>query len=446
MLILKIRELKGADKLPNYMADYLKGIIEVIENDGYVEIVKLQKFNDIDVALLHIRGKDPILSSMYKCTVDTKMLKILHDVLYKKVHYNFGFNNDSLIISKNVGTERFDFNAPTDICNYTSIVSVVPDTPMSFLWKLIVNDFSFFWSGCAPVKCNRIYFSDSGFSVNVNFKNRVGKMQKCELIKFVDGDYFYEDFYVTRNSMVRKIEEDLFNSPEFEPEFLQDDLGRKVKCYKVSLRSLEKNLFNISTFNKMFDNVFTYGVLDTTYNICSYLNGLSLILHDLDNDTELPNIFLPVKSSEQFNIDADKEHNDFNIQSVWYSDNIQLDIAMIYRNNKQTITSYLKSKNGDEREELYNLFMKQCGLKYGKLTHYYVNGLLDALAIQKGDKVTRTKILTGYIRTVNKEFLMYGCYLYNLRMMFIRNNYRISKCFKSSLILSDYNYSYFKVG
>lgn len=428
---------------------YLTDIVDVIEEDGYVEIVKIQRFIDIDVAILHIRGKDPILSGMYKCTVDVRMLEVLHKLLFKKVHYNFGFSGGSLVVSKNVGVEQFDLKAPTDICNFSSSLCAVPDTPVSFLWKLIVNDYRFIWNKCAPVKCSEVYFGSDNFSIKVDFMNKLGVKQNYDLIKFENGRYSYNEFYVTKATTQRKISvpTDVDNYiATLDIDVLLDDLGRKIKCHKISLEKFEKNLFNMSAFNKMFDNVFTYGVLDTAYNICSYLNGLSLIEHDLNKDARFPIMFLPAKQSDKFNIDNDKEHNDFNIQSIWYSDIIQQDIAHAYKTNKEIITQYLKNKDAESRDVLYGLFSAECGRKYGKLSHYYINGVLDALAIQKGDKATRLKILTGYMKTVNREFLMYGCYLYNMRMMFIRNNYRISKCFKSALVLSDYNYSYFRVG
>ncbi len=443
---MNTRKVEAITNISNEDKKYLTDIINVVEEDGYIEVSKLQKFIDVDVAILHIRGKDPLLSGMHKCTINVRLLKFLNNLLFKKVHYNFGFCDDELVVSKNVGIEYFDFKAPTDICNFSSSLCVAPDTPMIFLWKLISNGYYFVFDSCAPVQCSSIYFGEDNFSVSVDYIGKDCELNRLTLIEYDNYCYKYSDFYIAKNTTLDKKDFDEMLSKEFELITLKDDLGRQLKCYKVNLNVFEKNILNTSVFNKAFDNVFTYGVLDTAYNICSYINGLSLIEHDLDKNTCFPLMFLPVKQINKFNIDQDIEHNDFTIQSVWYCNDIQKDIANAYQRNKDIVASYLKNKDDDSRDSLYQSFSNECGKKYGKLAHYYINGVLDALAIQKGDKTTRIKILSGYMKTVNKEFLMYGCYLYNLRMMFIRNNYRVSKYFKSALVLSDYNYSYFRVG
>ena len=139
-------------------------------------------------------------------------------------------------------------------------------------------------------------------------------------------------------------------------------------------------------------------------------------------------------------------HNDTIIQIFGYDPDIVNQVITVYKMHKDLMTEYLKTKDENLREEIQSIFLSECSDKFGQLLHYYVNGILDALAIQKGDMAVRKKILSGYYDTVHKEFLMYGCYYYDIRTAFLRNNCIIDREFQDVFVYNEYNGQYFLVG
>ena len=60
---------------------FFKEFIKEIEVDDYITITKLMHYKDKDVAILTIRGKDPMLSALRKCQLDTRLLKPIKEVI-----------------------------------------------------------------------------------------------------------------------------------------------------------------------------------------------------------------------------------------------------------------------------------------------------------------------------------------------------------------------------
>lgn len=422
--------------------EFLCTLINEIEEDGYFSIYKLHKFSNCDVAYVNIRGKDPLLSTMKKCAVDTMLLKYIMQIVDGHVSYNFTIRDGELYLPKNIETERFDITAPNDIQDITSIIQYTSQTPVEVIWRMAKLGYSFIWPKCAAVPCYKIYLGYDNFSIKVDYVDEKGEKATFTVMELVDGRYVYGDVYVVQASILN-IEPDMLIDTAIQVP-IEDDLGRIRIARRVNLALYEKNMFNNNRFSKVYEKDFTLTILNRMYSMASYLNGLNMILKDMGVDCQ--SFALPYRKQEVFVLDTDKQHNTFTFQTIWYDIKIMSDVKRVYIENKDLIRDYIRTKEDGTRENLYRIFEENCDSTYGPLLHYFVNGVLDALAIQKGDKRTRSEILSGYVGTVHKEFIMYACYFYDLRTAFLRNNFRIKREFDSTLIINNYNGCYFRVG
>ena len=421
---------------------WLNEIVGNIEVDGYVTINKIHKFKDIDMVILFIRGKDPLLSNLTKYTVDAKILTPLYEIIKGYVSCNFYISNNKLNIPDTVCVEQFNFTAPKDEMNNSNTYSL-PQSPLGVLWRFANSNYYIIVDGCAPVPMHKIYFGYDNFSVNIDYIDRDGKMSTLNIMSLDDISYKYNKFNIIDCSISEVKRDDLLfeacNSVT-----VCDDLGRKREAKIVDLKQYEKYMLNQNKFNKLYEKNYTLTVLTRMYKIASYLDGIGFVLNDMGFQCQQYSI--PHRQQQTFTVNTNKQHNTFSIQLVGYDRDLIGEVRTIYLMHKERIAEYLKTKNEDIRNELQEIFKLQCSNKYGQLLHYFVNGLLDAIAIQKGDKIIRTEILKGYYQTVHKEFLMYGCYYYDIRTSFLRNNYRIGKEFNSVFVCNEYNGEYFLVG
>ena len=419
----------------------LKEFITRVEEDGYITVAKIQKFVNGDMAVINMRGKDPITSMMKVCNVDTRLLPYIENIIKGRVSYNFKIKDGRMMLPKSVGSERYDFTAPNDLVSISEDVTYTPQTPVEVLWRLVCCGGHFIWNGSNCVPMSEMYFGTDNFSINVDYI--VNGVRHTEVVmQYDNGTYTYGDIHVCCSD-----DEFIFGIlGDVEKEIITDDLERTHSAYKVNLAQYEKNMFDNSKFNKMYDSTYTFTVLDIMYKFCSYINGLTMMLKNIDSSCSRHMFALPCRAGNTFNIVSNKQHDVFTIQSIYYSTDIMKDVANVYKNHSIEMTEYLKNKDDAKRDELYAIFESECSGTYGILLHYYVNGVLDALGIQKGDKTMRVRILSDYIKTVHKEFLMYGCYFYDLRTEFLRNNFRIMKEFSSTILLNEYNGCYFRVG
>lgn len=439
-------DLNTGNLTPN-LTVVLKQLIKEIDEDGYFTIIKILQFRDKDAVVVNIRGKDPMLSVLKNCTIESKVLKYLEPVIYGHVSYNFKIEDNEVMLPRSINVEKFDFNAPHNINNIGGDILYAPQTPVEVLWRLAKFGYNFMWEGCSCVPCSNIYFGYDNFSIKVDYVDAEGNQCTQDIMKYENGCYSYTDIRVIADVDKAVIDDyasdDLFGSSPV-IEIIKDDLGREREVYRVNLKVYEKNMFNSSRFSKVYDKEYTLTVLTRLYSITSYLNGLNMLLADLGVKCQQFN--LPYRKKSSFSIDSDKQHDTFSIQSVWYDADIIEDVKRLYLTNKEKMIEYLKTKDESLREEIYSIFVDSCSDKYGVLLHYFVNGVLDALAIQKGDKASRIEILKGYTNTVHKEFIMYACYYYDIRTTFIRNNFRINKEYGSTFVMNDYNGYYFLVG
>lgn len=442
---MQIPEEYDYSYLDDRQAKLLEVIIDAIEDGGYFLISKLQHFTDRDVAVIDIRGKDPLMSPLKRCNINTELLISIREIIMGKVSFNFEIDSYGyLAVPDTVKTESFDFTAPNDLLGLVNDTQYTPQTPVEVIWKLAKYGYSFIWNNCACVPCNAIYFGYDNFSIKVDYTDEDNNKKVASVIDLTDGVYHYDELYVVcNNSHVDDIEPTAILG-DTKKKVLTDDLGRKREAYLLDLKRYEKNMFNMSKFNKIYDKDYTLTVLDIMYSIASYLNGMNMILNDMGVQCQL--FSLPYRGSNTFSIDSNKQHNNFTFQNIWYSLDIVKEVKKVYLNHKEDLIEYLKYKNEDKRQELYDTFIRECDGNFGTLLHYFVNGFLDALAIQKGDKKSRVQILSDYIGTVHREFIMYGCYFYDLRTVFLRNNFRIRKEFESTILLNKYNGCYFRVG
>lgn len=421
---------------------WLNEIVENVEVDGYVTINKIHKFKDIDMVILYIRGKDPLLSSLTKYTVDAKVLTPLYEIIKDFVSCNFYISNGKLNIPDTVCVEQFNFTAPKNEINNSNSCAL-PQSPLGVLWRFANSGYYIIVDGCAPVPMHKIYFGYDNFSVKVDYTDRDGKGSTLNIMELDDISYKYNKFNIIDCSISEASNGDsLFEACESIT--VCDDLGRKREAKVIDLKQYEKYMLNQNKFNKLYEKNYTLTVLTRMYKIASYLDGLGFVLNEMGFKCQRYSI--PHRAKQTFTVNTNKQHNTFSIQLVGYDKDLLKEVSTIYTMHKERIAEYLKTKNEDIRNELQEVFKLQCSNKYGQLLHYFVNGLLDAIAIQKGDKIIRTEILKGYYQTVHKEFLMYGCYYYDIRTSFLRNNYRIGKEFNSVFVCNEYNGEYFLVG
>lgn len=421
---------------------WLNEIIDDIEVDGYVTINKIHKFKDIDMVILFIRGKDPLLSNLTKYTVDAKILTPLYEIIKGYVSCNFYISNNKLNIPDTVCVEQFNFTAPKDEMNNSNTYSL-PQSPLGVLWRFANSNYYIIVDGCAPVPMHKIYFGYDNFSVNIDYIDRDGKMSTLNIMSLDDISYKYNKFNIIDCS-ISEVKHDDMLFEACNSVTVCDDLGRKREAKIIDLKQYEKYMLNQNKFNKLYEKNYTLTVLTRMYKIASYLDGIGFVLNDMGFPCQQYSI--PHRQQQTFTVNTNKQHNTFSIQLVGYDRDLIGEVRTIYLMHKERIAEYLKTKNEDMRNELQEIFKLQCSNKYGQLLHYFVNGLLDAIAIQKGDKIIRTEILKGYYQTVHKEFLMYGCYYYDIRTSFLRNNYRIGKEFNSVFVCNEYNGEYFLVG
>lgn len=421
---------------------WLNEIVKNIEVDGYVTINKIHKFKDIDMVILFIRGKDPLLSSLLKYTVDAKILTPLYEIIKGYVSCNFYISDNKLNIPDTVCVEQFNFTAPKDETNNSNTYSL-PQSPLGVLWRFANNGYYIIVDGCAPVPMHKIYFGYDNFSVNLDYIDRDGKLSTLNIMNLDDISYKYNKFNIIDCSISSVKNNDLLFEA-CDSITVCDDLGRKREAKVVDLKQYEKYMLNQNKFNKLYEKNYTLTVLTRMYKIASYLDGIGFVLNEMGFPCQQYSI--PHRQKQTFTVNTNKQHNTFSIQLVGYDSELRKEVKTIYLMHKDLVAEYLKTKNEDIRNELQEIFKLQCSNKYGQLLHYFVNGLLDAIAIQKGDKIIRTEILKGYYQTVHKEFLMYGCYYYDIRTSFLRNNYRIGKEFNSVFVCNEYNGEYFLVG
>ena len=422
---------------------FFKEFIKEIEVDDYITITKLMHYKDKDVAILTIRGKDPMLSALRKCQLDTRLLKPIKEVIDGKVSFNFDIVNEELYLPESVASEGFAFTAPHDEQFIGNDIAATSSTPVEILWRLIRDDYAIIFDNCAPVPCHKMYFGLDNFSIHIDYINEFGETKSKCLMMLDDGVYKYQPFnivYIGKESLAYM--DSIINSMEYVT--VVDDLGRKRLGKRVDIQKYERNIYNTYRFNKNYDESFTFSVLGRMYNLAMYLDGLGLILTDLG--VTCPKFSLPHRPKQSFSVSSDKQNNSFSMQVMEYDTSIVEEVLKVYMNHKEEMSKYLKFKDEEDRAEMLDIFSKQCNKKYGKLLHYYVNGIFDALAIQKGDVNTRAKILKGYYETVHKEFLMYACYYYDIRTAFLRNNFRIEREFNSTFIHNKYDGRYFLVG
>jgi len=392
--------------------------------------------------LISIRGKDPLMSTLKKYKIDTRILTYLYEIIRDKVSCNFDIRDGVLYVPDTIGVEQFNFIAPTGEIS-SSILSTMPSTPMDMLWRLIRNDYYVIVEGCAPVPLHNMYFKYDNFEVCIDYVDSTNIRKTISLMKLTDSGYTYSTINVVDCETATLTGEDFLLNACEDVE-VSDDFGRKRQAKKVNLKQYEKYMFNQTRFNKLYERNYTLTVMTRMYKLTAYMDGIGIILSDMGVPCQ--RFSIPHRAQQTFTLDTDKQHNDFSIQMVGYDSNIVNEVANVYQMQKELIAQYLKTKDETIRTELQDIFKMQCSSKYGQLLHYFVNGILDALAIQKGDKATRTKILKGYYNTVHKEFLMYGCYYYDIRTSFLRNNYRIDKEFNSIFVCNEYNGQYFLVG
>lgn len=424
------------------LVGWFNEIVNSIEVDGYVTINKIHKFKDIDMVILYVRGKDPLLSSLRKYTIDAKVLTPLYEIIKDSVSCNFYVADGKLNIPDTVNVEQFNFTAPKDERHDSSTYSL-PQSPLGVLWKFANSGYYILIDGCAPVPMHKIYFEYDNFSISVDYVNRDGELKTFNIMKLDDVGYSYNKFNIIDCRMNGVDSKDtLYDACQSIK--VCDDLGRQRDAKIVDLKQYEKYMLNQNKFNKIYEKNYTLTVLTRMYKIASYLDGIGFILRELG--VKCQEYSVPHRSKNTFTINTNKQHNTFSMQLVGYESELIDEVYTIYKMNSELITNYLKNKDENTRTELQTIFELQCSKKYGQLLHYFVNGLLDAIAIQKGDKVIRTEILKGYYQTVHKEFLMYGCYYYDIRTSFLRNNYRISKEFNSVFVCNEYNGEYFLVG
>lgn len=432
--------------LAPHLREFLNGVIGDLEDDGYFFIEKIQKFKDRDIAIGYIRGKDPLLSNIRKFKIDTRLLYYIDRIVNGRMSYNFTVKNGRLFVPKDVISEKFDMTSTPDSAEVSNSKVYTPKTPVEILWSLAKDGFYYISDGEQLVPCHKTYFGEDNFNIYMQNVLADGKMSKHPIMTMDNGSYLYGEVWVTKTSRIADLT--LLKSiiGDSEQKIMHDNMGREFTAHKLDLRQYEKNMLNVIKFGKIYDRDYTFAVLDITYNMCSYLNGLSLALHDIDKNCKYPMCFLPFKANRSFTVSANKQNNFFTFQHTGYSADIIHDVSEVYRDNQAGMKEYLKSKDESKREELYKIFDEMCGDRYGKLLHYFVSGLFDGLAIQKGDKATRISILTDYIDTVYAEFFMYGCYFYDLRTAFLRNNFRISKEYSNTIFMNSYNGEFFLIG
>ena len=432
----------GVLKTSTSLMGWFEEVLKDIEIDGYVTITKIHKFKDVDMVLLSIRGKDPMLSPLKKYTVDARILAPLYSLIKDKVSCNFDIRDGKLYLPDVICTELFNFTAPKEEANINNVISI-PTTPMDILWRLIKSDYAVVVDGCAPVPMHKVYFKYDNFEVCLDYIGTDNKKNTLSIVRLLDGAYVYTPFNVI-DPKHAEIGDGDFILNTCEDVKVRDDLGRERMAKQVNLKLYEKYMFNQTRFNKLYEKNYTLTVMTRMYKLVSYLDGLGLILSDMGVPCQ--RFSIPHRTQQTFTLETDKQHNNFSMQMLGYEKTIVDEVATVYSMQRELIAQYLKTKDEKIRTELQEVFKLQCSDKYGQLLHYYVNGILDALAIQKGDKITRTKILSGYYDTVHKEFLMYGCYYYDMRTAFLRNNFRIDKEFSSVFVCNEYNGQYFLVG
>ena len=120
---------------------------------------------------------------------------------------------------------------------------------------------------------SEMYFGTDNFSINVDYI--VNGVRHTEVVmQYDNGTYTYGDIHVCCSD-----DEFIFGIlGDVEKEIITDDLGRTHSAYKVNLAQYEKNMFDNSKFNKMYDSTYTFTVLDIMYKFCSYINGLTMML------------------------------------------------------------------------------------------------------------------------------------------------------------------------
>ena len=102
----------------------LKEFITRVEEDGYITVAKIQKFVNGDMAVINMRGKDPITSMMKVCNVDTRLLPYIENIIKGSVSYNFKIKDGRMMLPKSVGSERYDFTAPNDLVSISEEASL----------------------------------------------------------------------------------------------------------------------------------------------------------------------------------------------------------------------------------------------------------------------------------------------------------------------------------
>lgn len=434
----------GAIAEEGNLKEWLKDVVRDIEVDGYVTINKILRFKDIDIACMDIRGKDPILSPLKKCKVDTRILSQLYSIISDKVSCNFEVRDNSLFLPDIVCVENFNFIAPREGLNPGNNISSMPTTPLEVIWRLIRDNYSIIVDGCAPVPCHKIYFGYNNFSINVDYVDMANIKQTITLMKLENGMYRYTPFNIIDTRIGIKDDDVDYVLNACDKVDVHDDIGRTRQASRINLKLYEKYVYNQRRLKKLYDKNFTLTVLSRMYKTTAYLDGIGLILNEMG--VACQRFSIPHRAQQTFSLNTDKQHNNFSIQMMGYDPDIVNQVLTVYKMHKDLLTEYLKTKDEKLREEIQIIFSRECSDKFGQILHYYVNGILDALAIQKGDMTIRTKILKGYYDTVHKEFLMYGCYYYDIRTAFLRNNCIIDREFQSEFVCNEFNGQYFLVG
>lgn len=435
---------------------YLDSILTHINEDGYFMIKTIRKYKDIDIILASIYGKEPLSVVKYNAIIKANMLRPLTQIIDGKVSYNYTIKDNRLFIpTDGIMQEVFDCEFD-DVLSIEEVSGMCQNTPISILWLLVKNNYGFIWPGSEVVPANRMYFGLDDFSVRVDVKIKGEKVTKI-LMKFVDGEYIYEDINAVDLTLQKNTVSSLKQYGESEEKgasflsnmektVISDDLGRDRIAYKIKLSNYELSMLDQRRFKAVYHEDYSLAILDRLYCMSSYLDGVKSCLATYDKSVSM--LSLPFKPNSAFDIRSDVQVNSFEIKPLAYSAEMYSDILGILQQEdlSQLKMEYLRHKDNNVRETIYKSIVNKVGVKYGYLTHYYINGILDGLAIQKGDERVRIKILDGYINTVNKEFLMYALYYYDLRTMFLRNTNRIQSTFQSVVVLDNYNGRYFVAG
>lgn len=418
-------------------------IVHHMEEGGFLLIKYLRSYADADVVGVTIYGSNPMTSAEYSGEFNVKLLIPLEEQMAGRMSYTYKTEDGKLLLPQDIKFENVCMIAPESVEPLTIEPSFNNNhpTPVRFLWNLIDKGYKIIADGYMSAPATDMYIGSDVFSINIDLHSRDGDIKTISMMKMENGKYVYEDFYAFNTS--RSIDDGDRLMMGNEKVYVKDDLGRDLHAYKINLEMYANNMSSEGNFNK-FNQQYTYAVAYKAYTLATYLNGLRYVFSNMGlMDFKFA---LPYKVADSFYLDDSKQHNTFSIQLKQYDANIFSKAGQCLSDNSDILLEYLKSKDEGVREQAFNNFINAYEDDFDGLLDYFVNGILDAYAIQKGTQQMRKEIAVEYYRNVYKEFSVYGYYLYDVRTMFMRYTYRISKEFNSTLVDSQLNGSSFRVG